>query len=392
MSRLRISTGVRTWLAGLQARDREAARFAGEAVTALVEEGPNLGSPLVLTVERALWDQHPQAAFDHAYRRRLTTLQQVRRAAADIATSRRRLELQVEQAEGTARRLEGQSRLAAEAGREDLAWEMLTRQVSLGDALEDLRRQCEELRWEEEKAIEAQRHLQAEIDTWRIRREKIKAGYAAGRAHEVIGQILAEAGEDYGDQADPPEGIAAVRSAADSLLEATPEGDRDRDALVLRELRLRALTGYDLRILFVIDHSGTVMLLAANDGPAEWWDWYDQVLPLVRGLMAEAAETEDTDGRSFAGEFFPEGTDLEAGAARLVARNRAHTLVEVRRQMGLSQAQVAERMNLDPGEVEMIERAEPGATGIRTLAAYAEALGGRLEIVADLGLARIFLE
>jgi hypothetical protein len=195
MSRLRISTGVRTWLAGLQVRDPDAARLAGEAVTALVDEGPNLGSPLVVTVERALWDQHPQAAFDHAYRRRLTTLQQVRRAAADIATSRRRLEIEVEQAEVTARKLESQSRTAAEAGREDLAWETLTRQVSLGDALEDLRRQCEELRWEEEKAIEAHRRLQADIDTWRIRREKVKAGYAAGQAQEAIGKVLAEAGE-----------------------------------------------------------------------------------------------------------------------------------------------------------------------------------------------------
>jgi hypothetical protein len=134
-----------------------------------------------------------------------------------------------------------------------------------------------------------------------------------------------------------------------------------------------------------------VVLLAANDGPAEWWDWYDQVLPLVRGLVAETAEREETDERSFAEEFFPGGTDLEAGAARLVARNRMHTLVEVRRRMGLSQAQVAERMNLDPDEVEMIERAEPGATDLRTLAAYLEALGGRLEIVADLGSARLFL-
>jgi hypothetical protein len=339
-------------------------------------------------VERALWDQHPQAAFDHAYRRRLTTLQQVRRAAADIATSRRRLEIEVEQAEVTARKLESQSRTAAEAGREDLAWETLTRQVSLGDALEDLRRQCEELRWEEEKAIEAHRRLQADIDTWRIRREKVKAGYAAGQAQEAIGKVLAEAGERSTAtrrtrrRGSPPYGRPPSRCWR-------PHGNRD--ALAFRELRLGALTGHDIRILFVIEHSGTVVLLAANDGPAEWWDWYDQVLPLVRGLVAETAEREETDERSFAEEFFPGGTDLEAGAACLVARNRMRTLVEVRRRMGLSQAQVAERMNLDPDEVEMIERAEPGATDLRTLAAYLEALGGRLEIVADLGSARLFL-
>ena len=37
------------------------------------------------------------------------------------------------------------------------------------------------------------------------------------------------------------------------------------------------------------------------------------------------------------------------------------------------------------------ERAEPGATEVRTLAGYVEALGGRLEIIADFGGERILL-
>ncbi len=41
--------------------------------------------------------------------------------------------------------------------------------------------------------------------------------------------------------------------------------------------------------------------------------------------------------------------------------------------------------------VSAIERAEPGATEIRTLAGYVEALGGRLDIVADFGGERILL-
>jgi hypothetical protein len=39
--------------------------------------------------------------------------------------------------------------------------------------------------------------------------------------------------------------------------------------------------------------------------------------------------------------------------------------------------------------VSAIERAEPGATEVRTLAAYVAALGGRLEIVAHVGDDRI---
>ena len=75
----------------------------------------------------------------------------------------------------------------------------------------------------------------------------------------------------------------------------------------------------------------------------------------------------------------------------LVARNRAHTLAEARQRMRLTQAQVAERMSVRQERVSAIERAEPGATEVRTLAAYVRALGGRLEIIADIGGERIVL-
>jgi len=41
--------------------------------------------------------------------------------------------------------------------------------------------------------------------------------------------------------------------------------------------------------------------------------------------------------------------------------------------------------------VAAIERAEPGATDVRTLASYVEALGGRLEIIAEFAGDRVVL-
>ena len=41
-------------------------------------------------------------------------------------------------------------------------------------------------------------------------------------------------------------------------------------------------------------------------------------------------------------------------------------------------------MGITQGRVSAIEHAKPGTTELRTLAAYVEALGGRLEIIADL--------
>ena len=48
-------------------------------------------------------------------------------------------------------------------------------------------------------------------------------------------------------------------------------------------------------------------------------------------------------------------------------------------------------MGVRQERISAIERAEPGATEVRTLADYVEALGGRLDITADFGHERIRL-
>jgi len=49
-------------------------------------------------------------------------------------------------------------------------------------------------------------------------------------------------------------------------------------------------------------------------------------------------------------------------------------------------------LGITQGRVSAIEHAKPGATELRTLAAYVEALGGRLEIIADFGQRLAFTE
>ena len=94
----------------------------------------------------------------------------------------------------------------------------------------------------------------------------------------------------------------------------------------------------------------------------------------------------------FLGEFFPDAEDkaaITAGMEQLRAEQRAWRLAEMRRRLGITQAQVAARMGVTQGRVSAIEHAKPGATELRTLAAYVEALGGRLEIIADFGDQRL---
>jgi DNA-binding XRE family transcriptional regulator len=94
----------------------------------------------------------------------------------------------------------------------------------------------------------------------------------------------------------------------------------------------------------------------------------------------------------FLGEFFPDPADktaITAGMEQLRAEQRAWRLAEMRRRLGITQADVATRMGVTQGRVSAIEHARPGATELRTLAAYVEALGGRLEIIADFGDQRL---
>jgi transcriptional regulator with XRE-family HTH domain len=78
-----------------------------------------------------------------------------------------------------------------------------------------------------------------------------------------------------------------------------------------------------------------------------------------------------------------------AGMAQPRAGQRAFRLAEMRRRLGITQAQVAARMGITQGRVSAIEHAKPGTTEPRTLAAYVEAPGGRLEITADSGGQRL---
>jgi transcriptional regulator with XRE-family HTH domain len=63
----------------------------------------------------------------------------------------------------------------------------------------------------------------------------------------------------------------------------------------------------------------------------------------------------------------------------------AFRLAEMRRRLGITEAEVAARMGVTQGRVSAVEHAKPGTTELRTLAAYVEALGGCLEIIADFG-------
>ena len=82
--------------------------------------------------------EDPRDTLDLSYEKQLEQLQQVRKGVADVATARKRIELQAEQLQANANKLQDQARSALAQNREDLAREALTRRAAIATQLEAL--------------------------------------------------------------------------------------------------------------------------------------------------------------------------------------------------------------------------------------------------------------
>jgi phage shock protein A len=143
--------------------------------------------------------EDPRETLDYSYQRQLDLLAKVRRGVADVATSRKRVELQVNQLEQQSAKLQGQAEKAISVGREDLAREALTRKSGLAGQIGDLKAQHAQLQGEEEKLTLAQQRLQAKVESFRTRKETIKATYTAAEAQTKINEAMSGIGEEMGD-------------------------------------------------------------------------------------------------------------------------------------------------------------------------------------------------
>jgi phage shock protein A len=143
--------------------------------------------------------EDPRETLDYSYQRQLALLAKVRRGVADVATSRKRVELQVNQLEQQQAKLQGQAEKAISVGREDLAREALTRKSGLTNQINDLKAQHAQLQGEEEKLTLAQQRLQAKVESFRTRKETIKATYTAAEAQTKINEAMSGIGEEMGD-------------------------------------------------------------------------------------------------------------------------------------------------------------------------------------------------
>ena len=391
--RLRMSGEIHDWLADLHDSDPAAAMLTGQALAALISEGASLGPPLVVPAA-VTWPEDLAAALDAAYQDRLERLQLMRRRAAEAAWLVRDMKDQIDVLESAQARLDDRRRRALEAGREEEAAKAADR---LAAAQQEAAQARQLLPWitETETWLDTRlRRLQARIDAFRTRKELLKAKYTAARAELQVNEEVADP-----DAVGPKAAAEAAARLRDATAEIEQELDRQPLLEGLLELRPGAPDG-EIRLIFAVEPPGTALLIAVLEGREAARDQYrdavtlsaDVLLETRVGQAPEASARGYDDSPSFAEEFFPgQAAEVDAGAAALVARNRAQTLAEQRTRFGLTQTELAERMGVPAEHVAAIERAEPGTTDVRTLVSYVAALGGRLEIIADFAGDRVVL-
>jgi Helix-turn-helix len=336
-----------------------------------------------------------------------------------VATARKRLELQI-------------SQLAAAKG-----------SAQRTGTLHQLRDEHTRLGMEEARLGRGAQQLQSWVSEFRSRKEALRASYAVAEAQRAINTAYAEFGPHAEATSAPfPAADDTIQSLAGSIAGITraasqqlPPGDpatvargsTGQPEVMLAELRCGWPSEQPQRILFTVEDGAAdegapedqgpaaggrlagegglawegrppapavAVLLAAGPAVSPLRGEADGLIPLALDRYQAARDQPGTryTSESFGGEFFPGSTGpVRAAAATLAARTLPRPPGQLRRQAGVTQAELADRLGVRQERVSAIERADPGAAEVRTLAGYVQALGGRLVLVADFGADQVIL-
>jgi phage shock protein A len=400
--RLQMSGEIHDWLAGLRDSDPPAALLVGEALTALAAEDGSPGPPLVVSLADSARPGGLPEALDRVYQERLNSQQALRRRVADVVTLQRDIERQIADLRALQAAPEGQQQGPPAADPAGEAPPTAAERAAADDLIAELERLLPGVIKAGERLTATGQRRQMETDAFRTRKEALRATYEAAQAARLIeratGQDRGDGGTGHEEPGSPvADATARIREITDQM-EQELRGQPPIEDLM--ELRPGAPGDSGIRILFAIEPAGTALLIAVLEGHDAVRDHHREAATLAAGVLQQVrgGQAPEATAHTFAGpesfldEFFPgNAEEVLFGATALAARNRARALAEQRTRLGLTQAQVAQRMGVRQERVSAIERAEPGATEVRTLAGYVEALGGRLDITADFGDERVLL-
>ncbi|MEA2352320.1 MAG: phage shock protein [Thermoleophilaceae bacterium] len=143
--------------------------------------------------------EDPGETLDYGYQKQVELLQNVKKGIADVVTSKKRLQMQSGKLEQSVAKLDTQARQALASGREDLARTALERKALAQTELQSLDTQIAELENQQTQLIENEKKMKAKIETFRTKKEVIKAQYSAAEAQVRISEAANGVGEQMAD-------------------------------------------------------------------------------------------------------------------------------------------------------------------------------------------------
>ncbi|HLI51983.1 MAG TPA: PspA/IM30 family protein [Thermomicrobiaceae bacterium] len=143
--------------------------------------------------------EDPRETLDYSYEKQLQMMQNVKRGIVEVATSKRRLELQRNKLQDSVTKLDGQAKAAVAAGRDDLARMALERKAQAQQQMDSLQAQSQSLDQEQAKLEEAESRLRMKLESFRTQKEVVKARYSAAEAQVKIGESVSGLSEEMAD-------------------------------------------------------------------------------------------------------------------------------------------------------------------------------------------------
>ncbi len=188
--------------------------------------------------------EDPRAMLDYSLTRLQASLRQISDSLVEVATARRSLETQRDQAQATVAKYEEQARQAVTLGRDDLATRALERKAAAQEQLNSLNTNIASVDVQVESLKASQANLRQKIELFQGKKEELKALYDSSRAQLQVREAATGISKDLADAAHAIEHaetrINQMQSrvqAIDSLISAgaledvlSPQGDEiDRE-------------------------------------------------------------------------------------------------------------------------------------------------------------------
>jgi len=163
--------------------------------------------------------------LDETYRTQTALLQQVRRGVADVATSRKRVDLQLATIAQQAAQLDDQAKASIASGNEADARAALTRKVTLEKTADDLRVRRDDLKAEEDKLQLSALKIEQDVESFRVRKDTLSARHTAASARAEINSATSGINSTVSDVGQAMESaerrtreLEATADAADELV------------------------------------------------------------------------------------------------------------------------------------------------------------------------------